>query len=262
MTSSIVEVRSEGEAKPLSLGPSGLGQIGPQSLKYLRESWHAFRVQFIVHIWTKMSIDSETSRLDADNHCSPTQTVVPDAYNPRKRHPSSGLPHPRPVRKATQEKFWASKVEDIPCFDCSPLDFYEPFLRCSSGRELVLCNDRTEARVLRTGRVPSYYNNRELVRIQHKNFIGVYEMYSFEDKVSSVTEYIDFTVEDILLHSIRFTEPEIAYIIGQVSKALYRIPSYYHRIYITGIDRNTVYLVKKHRTYSHLGGERLDLPKW
>jgi hypothetical protein len=51
-----------------------------------------------------------------------------------------------------------------------------------------------------------YHKYWTLSRIQHKNFIGVYEMYLFEDKVFTVIEYIDFTVEDILLRSIRFTD--------------------------------------------------------
>jgi hypothetical protein len=34
-------------------------------------------------------------------------------------------------------------------------------------------------------------------------------MYLFEDKVFTVIEYIDFTVEDMLLRSIRFTDSSV-----------------------------------------------------
>ncbi|KAH6698089.1 hypothetical protein BKA61DRAFT_622623 [Leptodontidium sp. MPI-SDFR-AT-0119] len=57
---------------------------------------------------------------------------------------------------------------------------------------------------------------RPLFQVQHPNFVDIYEIYVFEDVASVFTEYIGFSIEDLLLRSIYPTEREIAYIISQL----------------------------------------------
>jgi serine/threonine protein kinase len=56
-----------------------------------------------------------------------------------------------------------------------------------------------------------------LLEIQHPNFVDICEAYLFRNDISTILEYIGFSVEDLLQHSIYPTEREIAYIISQVS---------------------------------------------
>ena len=56
-----------------------------------------------------------------------------------------------------------------------------------------------------------------LLEIQHSNFVNLCERYLFEDKIFVFTEYVGFSIEDLLFHSICSTEREIAYIVSQVS---------------------------------------------
>ena len=150
---------------------------------------------FTVQISTEKSSESGSSRLDASNNSPLPQNVIPEASDTsftsgasvvRKRRsasPSSSLNHQRPVRRAAQEDFWTSKVEDIPSFNCSPWDFYERFLIYKPRCYLEFCDHGTKVRVMRSYSTSSYYKCRTLPRIQHKNFRGVYEMYCFNDKV-------------------------------------------------------------------------------
>jgi hypothetical protein len=54
-------------------------------------------------------------------------------------------------------------------------------------------------------------------QIRHVNSVHIYELYSFEDKTYGVLEYMDLSLTDLLSYVNYLTEPEIAYIIGQVS---------------------------------------------
>lgn len=118
-------------------------------------------------------------------------------------------------------------MREIPSFRCNPWDFYELFLKLGSGLSLVLCNNGTEIRVMRTFRVASrsdevYY----FPEIQHPNFVNICECYLFEDEISALAEYVGFSIEDLLIHSIYPIEQEIAYIISQVSRlSLFKTPS-------------------------------------
>jgi serine/threonine protein kinase len=110
-------------------------------------------------------------------------------------------------------------MREIPSFRCNPWDFYEPFLKLGSGLSLVLCNNRTELRVMRTFGVASH--DEEVYcfpEVQHLNFVNICERYLFEDEIFVFTEYVGFSIEDMLLHLIYPTEREIAYIISQVSR--------------------------------------------
>lgn len=54
--------------------------------------------------------------------------------------------------------------------------------------------------------------------IQHPNFVNICERYLFEDEIFAFTEYVGFSIEELLFHSIYPIEREIAYIISQVSR--------------------------------------------
>jgi hypothetical protein len=77
-------------------------------------------------------------------------------------------------------------------------------------------NDGTDVRV-----ITSYFsrhgsNGFNILRIQHPNFINIYEIYRFEDQVFLISEYVDFSLEDLLKCSVYPKESEIACIISQV----------------------------------------------
>ena len=53
-----------------------------------------------------------------------------------------------------------------------------------------------------------------LVGIQHTNFVDVCEAYLFRNEAFLILEYVGFSVEDLLQHSLLPTEREIAYIMN------------------------------------------------
>jgi hypothetical protein len=132
----------------------------------------------------------------------------------RKRPAVSPTPAQPP--RAIRKEFWTSGIQEGPIYKCSPWKFYEPFLKIGTEDTLVLCNDRTEIRVLR-----SYSKMADHItpfrQIRHVNSVHIYELYSFEDKTYGVLEYMDLSLTDLLSYVNYLTEPEIAYIIGQVS---------------------------------------------
>jgi hypothetical protein len=109
-------------------------------------------------------------------------------------------------------------MREIPSFRCNPWGFYEPFLRLGSGPSLVLYNNGTGIRAIRTFSVISYdEEGYYFPKIQHSNFVNICERYLFKDKIFVFTEYIGFSIEDLLFYSIYLIEREIAYIISEVS---------------------------------------------
>jgi serine/threonine protein kinase len=135
--------------------------------------------------------------------------------------------HPHPASRVADQEFWVARIRKIPKFICSPWDFYEPFLELSAHLSLVLCNEGTEVRTMRTfdaafeGEVASEDSTFfPLLEIQHPNFVDICEAYLFRNEISAIVEYIGFSVEDLLQHSIYPTEREIAYVISQVSMTI------------------------------------------
>ena len=77
--------------------------------------------------------------------------------------------------------------------------------------------------------------------IRHPNFVNICERYLFEDEIFIFTEYIGFSIEDLLFHSIYLIEREIACIISQVSRILpFLRPTF---INITGLGWHIIHLV-------------------
>ncbi|KFY42373.1 hypothetical protein V494_02448 [Pseudogymnoascus sp. VKM F-4513 (FW-928)] len=132
-----------------------------------------------------------------------------------ERRPTRLISLEQPAPSSTEKEFWSTGLTEIPSFDSNPWDFYEPFLTLSSGRRLVLCNDRTSVREIR-GFNTTPPNEYPYSSIRHKNFVSVYETYLFEGEASGIIEYVGLSLEDLLQKSICFSEPEIAYIISQV----------------------------------------------
>ena len=54
-------------------------------------------------------------------------------------------------------------------------------------------------------------------RIQDKNFLQLYELYTFGNAIYVILEHVDFTLQDLLQISPSLAEPEISYIIREVS---------------------------------------------
>ena len=133
-------------------------------------------------------------------------------------------------------------MRQVPSFRCNPWDFYEPFLKLGSGGLLVLCNNRTDTRVIRTFGVASECDEVYCFpEIQHPNFVNIYECYLFEDEIFIFTEYVGFSIENLLFHSVYPTKPEIAYIISRVSRiSPFPTPTF---VDIAGPGWHTVHLV-------------------
>lgn len=78
----------------------------------------------------------------------------------------------------------------------------------------MLCNKRTDVRVM------TIYNmigkGVDLPQMRHRNIIDIYEVYCFKDQIFIISEYVDFSLEDLLRHDIHLIETEIALHIPQV----------------------------------------------
>jgi hypothetical protein len=77
-------------------------------------------------------------------------------------------------------------------------------------------NDGTDVRVITPYTETHDSNGFNILQIQHPNFIDIYEVYYFEDQVFLISEYVDFSLEDLLKCSVYPTGSEIACIISQV----------------------------------------------
>jgi hypothetical protein len=151
----------------------------------------------------------------ADTSSTGTQSVVPKK---RRSSISWSVDRPCPISSI---RFWVAGKRAIPNYDCCPWDFYESFVRFTSGLCLVQRNDGTDVRVITAYTITRDNNESDskgssILEIQHPNFIDIYEVYHFEDQVFLISEYVDFSLDDLLQCSIYPTELEIGCIISQV----------------------------------------------
>jgi hypothetical protein len=171
-----------------------------------------------------------------------TPATTPTPTIRKRRYSSISLCPTLPTPRVTRKEFWTARMREIPSFRCNPWDFYEPFLKLGSGSSVVLCNNGAEIRAMRTFGVASH--DEEVYcfpEIQHPNFVNICERYLFEGKIFAFTEYIGFSIEDLLFHSIYPIEREIAYIISQVSRTSpFPRPTF---VNITGLGWHTIHLV-------------------
>ena len=129
--------------------------------------------------------------------------------------------HPLALR-GVQQRFWSAGVKEIPYFTCSLWDFYEPFLDIGA-LGLVACNNRSTVRALKVFSTVSWERSitfLPLLQILYQNFVDVYEIYFFEREVFVITEHVGLSLKDLLQKSVCLSEPDIAYIIGKVSRTL------------------------------------------
>lgn len=132
---------------------------------------------------------------------------------------SAGTQFIVPKKRRSTMRFWVAGKRAIPSYDCCPWDFYESFVRFTSGLRLVQRNDGTDVRVITAytkTRESNESDSNSILEIQHPNFIDIYEVYHFEDQVFLISEYVDFSLDDLLQCSVYPTEIEIACIISQV----------------------------------------------
>ncbi|PVH68123.1 hypothetical protein DL98DRAFT_522942 [Cadophora sp. DSE1049] len=164
-------------------------------------------------------VDKRPSTISISSN-EPEGRPVPDSPSlgtPERRSESTyRSQHPPPARLNC---FRASSIH-LPIYDCSPWDFYKPFLALGGGRLLGLCNHDAITRVIRIEPWPisSFPRNTifTILQVQHRNFVDYYEAYFFQGQVFTVSEYIDFSVKEMVNNTLYPTESEIAYIIGQV----------------------------------------------
>jgi hypothetical protein len=121
-----------------------------------------------------------------------------------------------PIAQKAPQDFWVAREKAIPRYSNSPWEFYKPFGGFRSGPNLVLCNADNEIRVITIYTATSDGSGFSLPHIQHQSFVDIYETFYFKDQVFAISEYLDFSLEDLIQHSIYPTEPEIAFIINQV----------------------------------------------
>ena len=160
----------------------------------------------------------------------------------RKRRYASTLSPTPPAPRIAKKEFWTAQMRKIPSFTCNPWEYYDPLLVLGSGIWLVLCNDETEVRVMKTYGVASPDDEAYCFpEIQHPNFVNIYERYLFQKTIFAITEYVGFSLDNLLLKSIYLTEREIAYIVSRVSR-MSPSPSLTF-VNITGFGRYSIYLV-------------------
>src|SRR5690242_13326884 len=126
---------------------------------------------------------------------TPSAISQPTVAREHRSSLSRSLMHPRPI---SQKTFWVAGKSEIPCYSCSPLDFYERFIELKSNLFLVLCNGRTEVRVVSKFLVEQYGKGTWFSEFHHPNFVDVYELYHVNDEIFAVYEYLDFSLEDLL----------------------------------------------------------------
>ncbi len=144
-----------------------------------------------------------------------TQFIVPKK---RRSSISWSVDCPCPISSI---RFWVAGRRAIPSYNWCPWDFYESFVSFTAGLHLVQRNDGTDVRVITSYTITrdsngSDSNGSSILEIQHPNFIDIYEVYHFEDQIFLISEYVDFSLDDLLQCSIYPTEIEIACIISQV----------------------------------------------
>ena len=162
-------------------------------------------------------IISDEPEPEPEASCLPSPPPMPSSET-RKRRSESPLRihHPR-LPRLQSHAFWTSSVEEMPTYQCNPWDFYKPFLAIDGGQMLALCNHNADCRLIRTGQgSPAADQQKALHQVQHRNFVKYYECYCFEDRAFIVSEYVEFSVNDLLDNALYPTQREIAYIIGQV----------------------------------------------
>jgi hypothetical protein len=104
----------------------------------------------------------------------------------KHRSPTLSLKRPHPAYRRSEKEFWIAGKRYIPRFNCSPT-----FVVGSGG------------------------GGSSFPQISRPNFADIYEVYFFDGEVFVISEYVGFSVEDLLQRSIHPTEQEIAYIISQ-----------------------------------------------
>jgi hypothetical protein len=57
---------------------------------------------------------------------------------------------------------------------------------------------------------------KDLPQMRHQNIINIYKVYCFKGQMFIISEYLDFSLEDLLRHDIHLTETEIACVVRQV----------------------------------------------
>jgi hypothetical protein len=75
--------------------------------------------------------------------------------------------------------------------------------------------------------------------MRHPNFVDIDKIYWFRGDAFAITEYVGPSIEELLRRPIEFSEPDIAYVVSQVSRAL----SLFYPADVVGFSRRTLYLV-------------------
>lgn len=95
---------------------------------------------------------------------------------------------------------------------------------------MVLCDNRSTVRVIESfnnvDELPNHFPhvNDEgnpcfpILEIWHPNFVDIDIIYLYREEVFAITEFVGPCLKDLLQRPIEFSEPEIAYVISEVSQ--------------------------------------------
>ena len=97
-----------------------------------------------------------------------------------------------------------------------------------------------------------------ILEIPHPSFVVIREGYLFRNEIFTILEYVGFSVEDLLQHSIYPQEGEIAYIISQVSPT---VSLHHSQFDVTGFGWCTIRLVDGILPSTHIHTEHSHIFK-
>lgn len=90
-----------------------------------------------------------------------------------------------------------------------------------------------------------------ILEIWHPNFVDIDIIYLYKGEVFAITELVGPSLDDLLQRPTEFSEPEIAYVISEVSHT--KPPSYLSNT--VGLGRYTLYLVAETRLSTYIYAE-------
>jgi hypothetical protein len=178
---------------------------------------------------------------------------------------SSLFPKAPRIIDGNEEAFWAAGRRKIPWRVGSPWDFYEQLLELGSSTWMVLCDDRSTVRVIESfdsvDELPGHFPHVSdegnpcfpILEIWHPNFVDIDIIYLYGEEVFAITEFVGPSLNDLLQRPIEFSEPEVAYVISEVSHT--KPLSYLSDA--VGLGRYTLYLVAEARPSTYICAEYL-----
>lgn len=132
---------------------------------------------------------------------------------------------------------------------------------------MALCDNRSTVRVIESldnvDELPTHFPHVDdggipcfpILQMWHPNFVDIDMIYLYREEVFAITEFVGPSLNDLLQTPIEFSDPEIAYVISEVSQA---VPVFYLSDAV-GFGRYTLYLVAEARPSTYICAKYLRL---